>query len=300
MVKILVVEDSAVDRSLLGGLLSKEADWEVVFAEDGQECLEMLEPSHSNTCEPDVIVTDLQMPRVNGLELVHKVRASRPWIPVVLVTSYGSEQIAVDALKAGAISYSPKALLKTDLTRTVKQVLQMSQRMRYTHDTKQLPAPKQFAFVLENESSLIGPTIEHLQENLPSWSDKDRLQIGMAMDEALVNAMHHGNLEVDSSLREGDDEDKYYELIRMRKNISPFCHRRVRVEAEFSDDHICVQISDDGIGFDPNSIPDPRDDENLHKLSGRGLFLIRAFMDSVAHNQKGNQITMTKLRKEEE
>ncbi|MEM7782254.1 MAG: response regulator [Planctomycetota bacterium] len=299
MAEILVVEDSSVDRTLIGSLLARHPDWQLKYANDGQEAINILDVPADHHGLPDVILTDLQMPRVDGLELVSWIRDHHPQIPVVLVTSFGSEKIAVEALRAGATTYSPKSLLKTDLVRTVRQVMQMSQRMKYTHDTHFIPAPKQVAFVLENDSLLIGPTIEHLQNNLPSWSDKDRLQFGMAMDEALTNAMHHGNLEVDSSLREVEDEQMYYELIRKRRDISPFCHRRVRIEAEFSDQHICVQISDDGLGFNPKSIPDPTSDENLHKLSGRGLFLIRAFMDSVAHNLMGNQITMTKLRKVE-
>lgn len=298
MPKILVVEDSSVDRILVGGLLGKEPSWKIEFANDGQEGLDYLSSCNADNTLPDIIVTDLQMPRMDGLELVRNVRKSYSQVPVVLITSYGSEQIAVDALRAGATSYTPKSMLQSGLVRTIKQVLEMSNRMRYTDVANFMPESKQIAFVLENESTLIGPTIEHLQENLPSWSDRDRLQIGMAMDEALVNAMHHGNLEVDSCLRDCDDEREYYDQIRARKNASPFRHRRVRVEAEFSDKHICVQISDDGRGFDPNVIPDPTSDNNLHKVSGRGLFLIRSFMDQVAHNLTGNQITMTKLRRE--
>ena len=296
MPNILVVEDSSVDRVLVGGLLGKEPDWEIAFANDGREAMDAITAPDAEL--PDVIVTDLQMPRMDGLELVRNVRKSFPQVPVVLITSYGSEQIAVDALRAGATSYTPKSMLQGALVRTVKQVLEMSKRMRYADEAHGLPASRQIAFVLENESTLIGPTIEHLQENLPKWSDRDRLQIGMAMDEALVNAMHHGNLEVDSSLRDSDDERQYYDQIRARKLVSPFRHRRVRVEAEFSDEHICVQISDDGRGFDPTVIPDPTSDSNLHKVSGRGLYLIRSFMDQVAHNETGNQITMTKLRRD--
>lgn len=298
MAKILVVEDSAIDRTLIGGLLAKETQWEIEFSNDGQEALDRIDPNQSGHFPPDVIVTDMQMPRVDGLELVRRVRDLYPHIPVVLITSLGSEGIAVEALRAGATSFSPKSMLRTDLVRTLRQVLEMTSHMRYTQNPELMPVSKQIAFVLENESSLIGATIEHLQENLPSWSDRDRLQIGMALDEALVNAMHHGNLEVDSRLRESEDETQYYELIRSRKTVSPFCHRRVRIEAEFSEEHICVQISDDGRGFDPRSIPDPSCDENLHKVSGRGLFLIRSFMDQVAHNVEGNQITMTKLRQD--
>ncbi len=299
MAKILVVEDSSVDRHLVGSLLSRQSDWNVDFATDGRHALNRLEEGSPNFVSPDVIVTDLRMPEVDGLELVRALRVSHPQVPVVLITSFGSEQIAIEALRAGATNFSPKSSLHTDLVRTVGQVLDLAKRMKYDQSPGIHPSSKQVAFVLENELSLIGPTIEHLQENLPSWSDRDRLQIGMALDEALVNAMHHGNLEVESSLREGEDDQKYYDLIRDRKNSAPFCHRRVRVEAEFSDQHVCVQISDDGPGFDPSVVPDPTAEENLHRASGRGLFLIKSFMDQVAYNKVGNQITMTKLREKE-
>lgn len=326
MAKILVVEDSAVDRHLVGRLLSKTPGWEIDYAYDGVEAASKLGikassstvPNEGLTHEglthegsakspsvhsligaalPDVIVTDLRMPNMDGLELVQLVRAHVPQIPVVLITSQGSEQIAMDALRAGATNYTPKHALMTDLFRTVDQVLTLAQHMRFDRNAQLLPETKQIAFVLENETTFIGPTIEHLQANLPSWSDRDRLQIGMALDEALTNAMHHGNLEVDSVLREGEDDEKYYQTLIERKKQTPYCHRRVRIEAEFSNQHICVQISDDGSGFDPAMIPDPTDEENIHRVCGRGLFLIKSFMDSVAYNARGNQITMTKLRK---
>lgn len=292
----MVVDDSSVDRMLVGGLLGKEPTWQIEFAVDGKEGFDRL--SDVATI-PDVIVTDLQMPRMDGLELVRQVRKSHPLIPIVLITSFGSEQIAIDALRAGATSYTPKTMLQSALIQTIKQVLEMSNRMQHiVAENETSTGHLTRYYVLENESSMIGPTIEVLQENLPSWSSRDRLQIGMALDEALVNAMHHGNLEVDSSLRDGEDGTRYYEEIQARKDIEPYVNRRVRIEAEFSDKHICVQISDDGRGFDPGGVPDPTAESNLHKVSGRGLFLIRSFMDQVAHNTAGNQITMTKLRRD--
>jgi anti-sigma regulatory factor (Ser/Thr protein kinase) len=53
-------------------------------------------------------------------------------------------------------------------------------------------------------------------------------------------------------------------------------------------------IRDDGNGFDPSLLPDPRDPTNLERISGRGLLLIRTFMDKVEHNERGNEIRMTK------
>ena len=290
MARILLVERSPEKRTQLSSLLESERGWRVEFAEDDQAAIERL-----TLILPDVIITNLEDPEY-GLELVRKVRRDFRNVPVVLITSAQSQALAVEALRIGATSFSPEESLDTDLVRTVRQVLDISTRMQYTHDIRWQPIPNHAAFVLENDLSLIGPLIEHLQNNLPSWSDRDRLQIGMAMDEALVNAMHHGNLEVQSCLRE-DDDRQYYEEVKQRRCKAPFCDRRVKLEIEFSDQHICVQISDDGPGFDPRLVPDPRDGDNVMKVSGRGLLLIRSFMDQVAHNRQGNQITMTKLRK---
>jgi len=293
MAKILIVEDSPVDQMLIQRLLVRPG-WVTQLASNGKEALELIDK-----VRPDIVVTDLQMPLMDGLELVKAVRANDSSLPIVLVTAKGSETTAIDALRSGATSYTPKSKLNADLVSTVEQVLEMAQRMQYSHDTKLFPKPKSHAVVLKNDLKLIGPTIENMQANLPAWSDRDRLQIGMALDEALVNAMHHGNLEVDSELRVGDEKN-YYEMIRVRQERTPFKHRTVRVEYEFSDEHICIQVSDEGKGFDPSSVPDPRIPENLHRICGRGLFLIRNFMDQVAHNAIGNQITMTKLRKSAE
>lgn len=291
MFKILIAEDSPVDRTLIERLLDRP-DWSVIMTNDGQQALAAMESQR-----PDLVITDMQMPEVDGLQLVKSIRAEDASLPIVLVTSKGSEEAALEALRCGATSYSPKSTLRADLAATVEQVLEMSQRMQYTHSVDFCPAPTSHALVLKNDLSLVGPAIENMQSKLPAWSDRDRLQIGMALDEALVNAMHHGNLEVDSSHREGDGSE-YYELIRRRQQTEPWGSRRVKVEYEFSDEHICIQVSDEGAGFDPAQVADPSTPENLHRVYGRGLFLIRNFMDQVAHNHAGNQITMTKLRRE--
>ena len=292
MPRILLIENDPDEREWIATLLGTQANWQLEFADTHQQAFDWVQ-----LALPDMIVTALQPPFIDGVEIVKEIRRRQARVPIVLITSPGCEQMAVEALRLGATSFSPRARLGQDLVSTIRHVWDVSQHMTYTHDTTKLPAPQQAAFVLENDLNLIGPLIEHMQNSLADWSESDRLQIGMAMDEALVNAMHHGNLEVDSKLRD-ENYDQYYQAVRDRNCQHPYCDRRVRLEAEFSAQHICVQISDEGPGFDPESVPDPRDEENLHKVSGRGLFLIRSFMDQVAHNQHGNQITMTKLRRD--
>jgi len=301
---ILIADDNPVDRALLLGILKNQMQpqWHVDAVASAEEAIYRVRQgvdsasSKQPTHRPAILVTDLQMPGMDGLELIAQVKTIDPELPILLITNSDNGDIAMSALRAGATSFSPKSSLATDLVTTIQQVLEVADRMRYTHSQSFCAVPDHRAFVLENESSLIGPTIENLQSRLPSWSHSDRLQIGMAIEEALTNAMHHGNLEVCSKLREGDDDSEYYQKIAERKQNTKFRCRKVRVEAEFSDEHICIQISDEGAGFDPASVPDPRSNENLNRVSGRGLLLIRSFMDQVAHNAAGNQITMTKMR----
>ncbi|HAN99963.1 MAG TPA: response regulator receiver protein [Planctomycetaceae bacterium] len=287
---ILVVDDSAVDRRLVGAVLEQSDEWEVSYAENGRQALEKIE-----TTRIDVVVTDLQMPELDGLELVRALVQRRPTIPIVLITSNGSEKLAIEALKAGASSYSPKHALKEDLVPTLRTVLASAVEEERKERVLQRRVRHAMHFVLENDNSLIGPLVEFLQQQLIGWEEADRLRIGIALDETLVNAMYHGNLEVGSDLRQ-DDESEYYKTIELRAKTAPYSHRKLTVDAEFGPDWLRVRVEDEGPGFDPDSLPDPTDPENLERVSGRGLLLIRTFMDEVTFSPRGNAITMFKRR----
>src|SRR5579863_1998784 len=94
MSHLLVVDDSGVDRALAGQLLAKNSEWNVAYACNGKEAIEQFEQH-----VPDLVVTDLQMPEMNGLELVELVRERHPAVPVVLMTGFGSEDIAREAIE---------------------------------------------------------------------------------------------------------------------------------------------------------------------------------------------------------
>src|SRR5262245_47584490 len=127
MPTVLVVDDAAVDRKLVGGLLRRESGLTVEFAESGDDALARLA-----TLAPDVIVTDLVMPGISGPDLVAQVAEQHPGIPIILMTGKGSEEVAVAALRAGAASYVPKSALHQHLLSTVQDVLEMVQQ-RQSH-----------------------------------------------------------------------------------------------------------------------------------------------------------------------
>ena len=109
----------------------------------------------------------------------------------------------------------------------------------------------------------------------------------------MTNAIIHGNLEVSSKHREGDGEE-FYRRIRKRQSQFPYSERTLFVEAVFRLGEARFAIRDEGQGFDPSQVSDPTQRSNLDKPYGRGLFLIRAFMDEVLFNKEGNEITLIK------
>ena len=109
--------------------------------------------------------------------------------------------------------------------------------------------------------------------------------------------MFHGNLEISSELRQ-EDERNYYKLADARRLQPPYQDRKVHFTFRVTRNEASCAIQDDGPGFDPSKLPDPTDPENLGRVGGRGLLLIRTFMDEVNFNEKGNEITLIKRCKE--
>src|SRR6266446_1808798 len=124
MSTIFVVEDSPTQSEQIKMLL-EEVGYEVKQSGNGLQALQALERG-----TPDAIVTDLNMPEMDGLELVEQVRSKYPSIPVILMTAFGSEEIAIQALRKGAASYVPKRNLNRDLEDTLDGILVMARAQR--------------------------------------------------------------------------------------------------------------------------------------------------------------------------
>ena len=124
---------------------------------------------------------------------------------------------------------------------------------------------------VDQASALVRLVVEKLTED--GWSEKDVFGIHMATEEALMNAVKHGN-EL--------DESKF-----------------VDVEIRLGRDHFFARIADEGEGFDPENVPNPCEECNVEKTSGRGVSLIRKFVDSVRYNTSGNVIEFEKRRQPE-
>lgn len=294
MSTVLVVDDAAVDRRLVGGLIGQDPDLSVAFAANGTHALAMMRQSM-----PALVITDLVMPEMDGLQLVTAIRDHYPFVPVILMTSKGNEEIAVQALQRGAASYVPKSQLSHTLLETIHTVLDASRPRQVQARLLTKITKSEHTFRLENDCTLFPPLITYLQDSVSRFGlfdQTERVRVGIALEEALVNALYHGNLEVGSELLEKDDA-AYYALVDERTRQPPYKDRRIEVEARISLDEAVFVVRDEGRGFDPSSLPDPTSQVNLDKVSGRGLLLMRTFVDKLAFNEHGNEVTLVKRRR---
>lgn len=290
--RILIVDDSPTERKLLKGLLRKRwPNLGIQEAADGVEGLVAVKE-----WLPDVVLTDLCMPQSSGWDLLAAMRSEKSLTPVVVISGDDKSEIAVAAFQAGAASFVSKLDLSKLLVPTLETVLDLaathSNRRRVIDCLKCMD----LRFELNNDHSLVTPLVRYLEDHLGSLKlcdELDLIRVGMALHESLLNAIHHGNLELDSELRQ-EEESIYYELAEARKLMWPYCDRKVHVFASLNVDKLKFVIRDDGPGFNHNNVIDSTAAENMQRIGGRGLLLIRSFMDQVTHNDLGNEITLIK------
>jgi serine/threonine-protein kinase RsbW len=124
--------------------------------------------------------------------------------------------------------------------------------------------PSDFESARRVESFLLGAIAEH------HYSEGSRFAVRLAVEEAVTNAIKHGN------------------RLDPRKTIS--------IGMDVDSRQVEITVADQGSGFDPASVPDPTTQENLEKPSGRGIMLMRAYMDQVQYNPVGTQVRMLKRK----
>jgi serine/threonine-protein kinase RsbW len=261
--RILIVEGNAELRAVLADALAGLGH-EVVTAADRSAAIE-----RDDLEDFDLIISDLAEYSDSGIQIVSELKRKRLFVPVVVSSEEAQHAGIVKAFKMGAANYLRKPYDHEELSQIVEKTL--GYKLRFVEDLKVLPYVREhIEFELPSDISLMNGVLHYLIERVAALGviKPDASNLFIALDEAFVNAVKHGN------------KHDHNKLVRITADLSA-------KEARFT-------IEDEGEGFNVNDIPDPRDPENLFKSSGRGVLLIYNIMDKVEYNERGNRLTMVK------
>ena len=129
---ILLADDDSNLRRVLEFQL-KEAGYEVLTAQDGAEAFEIFT---QNDC--DCVITDLRMPKLSGLDLLEKIKASKAEIPVIVITAFGEVETAVGAMKSGAFDYINKPFNRDEILLTLERAVSFSETKSENRQLREL------------------------------------------------------------------------------------------------------------------------------------------------------------------
>ena len=127
MSKILIIEDEAAIRRVLVKILSEENDsYKVEEAEDGLQGIEKVKNE-----DYDLILCDIKMPKMDGVEVLEAVKKIKPEIPMVMISGHGDLETAINTMRLGAFDYISKPPDLNRLLNTVRNALDKKQRLRF-------------------------------------------------------------------------------------------------------------------------------------------------------------------------
>jgi FixJ family two-component response regulator len=243
-------------------------------------------------------VTDVRMPEMDGLQLIRAIKRMRPSLPTVAMTAYGSEETAIEALRAGATNYLRKPFKTQEFLTVVRKCLELAQSRKGRTTTLAHLRENLKHFEIPARLEVARAVIPHLTEDLVDLGileAQDLLNLEVALEEALSNAIIHGTLALtDEAHKLRQDREAFERAYLNRRNDPRFAGKTVSVWSRLTPLDATFTIEDRGPGFDPDALPPAQELTTLQGVHGRGLMLIRLFMDEVVHENGGRRIKMVK------
>ncbi len=264
---ILVAEDSPTQAIQVKHLLVA-GGFTVETAANGAEAIAAIERS-----PPDLVLTDLDMPMMNGLELVEAVHRRFPRVPVVLMTAFGSDEVAARALEAGAASYVPKRNLEKDLLETIRDLLAIVEADRQSAHLSEFLTEQETHFDLGVDLDAVHAIVGHVQSEMAELKlidETERIRVGIALECALRMAI--AGRRPTTALADGGN-------VWLRTRLS-------RTDASFT-------VGKEGPEFDVGDLNENSLD-SIGAASGCDWVLVKTFMDEVTFDAAGGRLQMTK------
>lgn len=282
----MIVEDQLAVRTMLMHFFSKRG-YAVYQADNGVQALRLY-----HSLGPQVIISDIKMPGMTGIELLHEIRRRNSDVIFILVTGFGTEEMILEALRKGASNFFRKPL-------QVQEVFDWLETRRKEEESLALEDEDQMeveethkSLRVKTKHFLILPMVKQITANLTGrFSKEEQRNIRIGLEEALTNAWEHGSLEITADEKSRSLENGDFDAL-LRNRIETRGERILQVEWNLDQTRMEIRLTDEGPGFAWRDLLGQESD--LYLSHGRGLLLMKAFFDAVIFNEKGNQLILTK------
>jgi DNA-binding response OmpR family regulator len=289
--KVLIVDDQNVLRSVLTKFMHKEG-LTPIEAENGEAAVALYTSER-----PAVVLSDIMMPRMDGLTLLNEIKKIDAKAAVVLMTGYGNEEILLKALRGGAANYFKKPFNFREVIEVVQNLIRHRAALELSTTSSPYLVRESRQFVMETGSADIFPVINQITLSLQNIAPEQViLNLKVGIEEMLKNAIEHGNLGISAKEKNAAlEQGSFGRLISEKLSVDGNAEKKISISAETSRDEFRITIEDEGSGFDWRSLPNLQAESLLH-FSGRGIFLTRIYFDEVIYNDNGNRVTLIKSK----
>lgn len=292
--KILLAEDEHQLRGSFVRQLEKLGH-EVFAAAGGAELCDALRGG----AKADLVWTDLTMPEGDGFTVIRAARAFLPGVPIVVVSGHGDAESILRAFRVGADHFLPKPFDASELHGVLRRVEAIRSayrdKVRVWHSFERCSLDLR----IPADVGVAAATAALCGKHARSFLDEDGCRgLSTAVHEILLNAVEHGCLEITQQEKLAAlADDEYVHLFAARRADPRLGGRTVAVHFEADATGVTVRATDPGPGFDPRSLPDPSEPENLFSESGRGIMMAQLQVDELRYEDGGRTAILRATRR---
>lgn len=289
--RILVVDDEAPIRNEVGAIIS-ELGHRPVSVECAEDAFDILEFADQKF---DLVLTDIAMPGVDGLDFLKRANADHPEVPVAIMTGHADIDAAVKAMHSGAFDFISKPFGYVELEDLVKRLGKKVARRHPMESSYVSEATEHYDAVLPSDIATVNEFVKEWREHYRPVFMRvgvSPFSVAMCVQEALNNGVIHGHLQdkMPKNLKLSDNADMAKTEAALG-NAGEVSEKKLRFNWEIGLRRLCIEVIDEGQGFDYkglDSLENPADDPRC----GRGLTLIKNIMSDVRWEGCGNRVRM--------
>lgn len=290
MKSILVIDDEKSIRDMLRAGLTQYG-YNYYEAPDGKSGIEIYKKTR-----PDIVLTDVKMPEMSGIELTKHLKGIESDADVVIMTGYGSEELVIEALRSGAANYIKKPITLNELFNILDNIVLKRERREKNEVNQETVVFERKQLVFDNDITRIWGVINQILFNVSHEVGESALEgMRLGLYEIILNAIEHGNFGISYEEKSLTiQNNNYLELLESRSEDSQRNQKKVFIDCTTDRAEISIEIRDQGEGFDFREFVEMDSSEEVLRAHGRGIFLASLYFDKIEYREPGNRVLMSK------